>query len=156
MLGQGMSLALRSSAATLFLGLRWAGQRGEVDERSIPEPEWSPRLWSKIVLDEVFFASEVFSAAFTFLPDHRRIANETLEAAGLYQARGWLDDPASYHLDPPRLEDVEFEHTRSHGIPYRIMSFESGYEPHAGEPGRGRWPSAMIRTSKPPRKGVHR
>ncbi len=138
-IGHGMALAMRSSAAGMFLGLRWAGHRGEVDQRDIPDPHWSLGLRGKIVLDEFFFATEVVTAALTFLPDARRIGREIQEAAGFFDARGWIDDPADYHRAPPALTRVTLEERRSRGIDHRHLTFESDYEPHPGEPGRERW-----------------
>ncbi len=59
----------------------------------------------------------------------------------MFRARGWLDDPASYHVHPPPLprQDVTLRKARSGAIRYTVMSFDSGYEPHPGEPGRERW-----------------
>ena len=70
-----------------------------------------------------------------------RVEHEATAAIVIFRGRGWLDDPASYHVHPPplRRQDVKLRKARSGAIRYRVMSFESGYEPHPGEPGRERW-----------------
>ena len=70
-----------------------------------------------------------------------RVEREATAAIEMFRARGWLDDPGSYHVHPPPLRrpDVKLRKARSGAIRYTVMSFESGYEPHPGEPGRERW-----------------
>jgi hypothetical protein len=70
-----------------------------------------------------------------------RVEREATAALAMFRAEGWLDDPASYHIHPPPLgsQDVSIRKARSGAIRYTVMSFESGYEPRVGEPGRERW-----------------
>ncbi len=42
-------------------------------------------------------------------------------------------------MHPPPLTDVTLRKARTGAIRYTVMSFESEYEPHPGEPGRERW-----------------
>jgi hypothetical protein len=71
--------------------------------------------------------------------DLARIEAEASAALELFASRGWLDDPASYHDEPPPLVDYDLRKARSGAIRYTVMSFDSGYAPHDGEPGRDRW-----------------
>jgi hypothetical protein len=70
-----------------------------------------------------------------------RVAEEVGEAARVFAARGWLDEPERYHGTPPALTDDEVRVRRVRGVrqSFDVVSFKSGYEPHAGEPGRDRW-----------------
>ena len=68
-----------------------------------------------------------------------RVNDEATVAVEMFQERGWLDDPASYHDAPPPLTDIDLRKARSGRIRYTVMSFDSGYSPHEGEPGRERW-----------------
>jgi hypothetical protein len=61
------------------------------------------------------------------------------DALAVYTRRGWLSDPASYHRTPPPLESPDIATPRARTIGYERISFESGYEPYPGEPGRERW-----------------
>jgi hypothetical protein len=137
-LAHGIELALRSGAAPLFLGLRWAARRA-VAHRGVPAARGGLAYSSKRALDEVFLATEIIAAPFVTLRQRRRVVEEIAAALELYAARGWLDDPASYHLDPPPAAGVRSEMLRAGFLHYRHLRFRSGYAPHAGEPGRTRW-----------------
>jgi hypothetical protein len=68
-----------------------------------------------------------------------RIIGEVEAAADFLEAGGWLKKPDHYHvqaLDPPR---ERIRRARSLGRQFEHLSFESGYEPRVGEPGRMRW-----------------
>ncbi len=135
----GMELTLRSSALALLLGLRWVGLRNGAGRAGIPAPRWDLRLLSKVALDELFFATELVSAPFLSRRDGVRVGKEVSEALELYEARGWLNDPAGYHVRPPNLERIRLENFRSLWGDYRHLRYESEYEPQPGEPGRERW-----------------
>ena len=105
----------------------------------VPEAPWSLALASKIALDEIFFATELASAAVVPLRQGRRVVAEMEQALDLFEQRGWLADPRRYHPKPPALSRVRISAGRFPGLAYRQLRFESDYEPHAGEPGRERW-----------------
>jgi hypothetical protein len=138
-LAQGIELALRSGAAPLLLGARLAGRMGGADDPALPARRSSLAIASKIVLDEIFFASELASATFVARRDHRRVVGETEDALAFYEARGWVDDPSSFHLNPPALERVTLSRVYRPRLPYLHLRASSGYQPHPGEPGRQRW-----------------
>ena len=71
--------------------------------------------------------------------DLARVEDEAAVAITMFREHGWLDDPAAYHATPPLLTDVHERAARSFGIRYTVASYDSGYEPDAGEPGRERW-----------------
>ena len=137
-IARGMFLAIRSGAAPIVLGARLAGV-GPGNRTGIPTPRRSFALASKIALDEFFFATEIVSAPIVPLRDARRVVRELARSLDLFAERGWLDDPASYHREPPPLEIASIDERRSTLTRYRHLRYESGYEPHVGEPGRGRW-----------------
>src|SRR5947207_1497635 len=62
-----------------------------------------------------------------------------LDAHALFQERGWIEDPRAYHLDPPPMVAPSVVSGRLRGLAYEHVSFESGYEPPAGVPGRESW-----------------
>jgi len=70
-----------------------------------------------------------------------RLDRETAAAVALYAERGWLDAPESYHRTPPAPSSAEvtLRDVRGARFRYERLSFDSGYEPHLGEPGRDRW-----------------
>lgn len=75
----------------------------------------------------------------------RRMIDEAQAAHSFYAKRGWLEAPQPYHRRPPKLRDPE--NTRGSvwlrpGLaPTRFehLQWESGFEPHPGEPGGERW-----------------
>ena len=137
-LAQGIELALRSGAAPLVMGLRWASRRAE-EHRGMPPPRGGVAFASKRALDEVFLVAEMLCAPFVPFRQRRRVVQEIASALELYRARGWLADPVSYHCTPPPASRLHFEELRSSFLRYRHLSFPSGYAPHIGEPGRTRW-----------------
>ena len=68
-----------------------------------------------------------------------RIINEVDRARTLFRARGWLADPAAYHVTPPAVDAPQLNSRRSRRRSFLHLTFESGYEPRSGEPGRERW-----------------
>lgn len=68
-----------------------------------------------------------------------RIEHEVLDAMDLYEQQGWLASPESYFEDPPALSEVRIRDATAGRLPYERLSWDSGYAPHPGEPGRARW-----------------
>jgi pimeloyl-ACP methyl ester carboxylesterase len=115
------------------------GGRSDDSERAPFSMRPSPVLALEALVDELLIA--IFHHP-DLIP-----ADEDFEPAGtdvglahdLFDARGWLTDPVSYHRDPPPPDDDQASHAHVPGIGYDHLRFFSGYEPHAGEPGRERW-----------------
>ena len=136
---QGARWAVRGGAAPLVLGLRWRGWQQVAPPHDAPRRRGGFALASKIALDEIFFATEIVSATLVSLRDQRRVASEVREAIALYDARGWLADPAAFHVAPPPLTELPCVARSSRFGDHWHARFESGYAPHAGEPGGERW-----------------
>jgi len=119
--------------------MRLARSRGEERPSDAPSIRWDLRLASKAALDEFFFATEIASATFLSLRDRRRVVREIGIAARLYERKGWLREPARFHRRPPLVEKVTIDEHRSPFGPFQHLRFESGYQPHQGEPGRRRF-----------------
>lgn len=68
-----------------------------------------------------------------------RIDCEVTEALEFYASRGWLSDPAGFFAAPPPLTDVISQPVTIRRQTMQMLNFDSGYEPHPGEPGRDRW-----------------
>ncbi len=138
-LARGLELALRAGAAPLLIGARLTRRFREIRPPDLPAPRRGLGTFSKIALDELFFATELASASVISFRDRGRIVAEMEDAVELFDERGWLTDPSSYHRDPPPLARVLLERGSTPGLSYEHMRFESGYAPHPGEPGRERW-----------------
>jgi hypothetical protein len=138
-IARGVGIAARSGATPFLLGLRWASPPGGEADAELPAAPRSLRLTSKMALDEFFFASEVASAPLVSWADRERVLREMDDALELYEARGFLSAPASYHRTPPRPRALRIARRRSIFGPYEHLSLESEWRPWPGEPGRERW-----------------
>ncbi len=134
-----LELATRAALMPLFLGLRGFPAARGVRLPEVPEAVGSAAMTAKGALDEIFFATEIVSTALVSLGDRKRCRWEIDRALGLYEERGWLEDPTGYHPRPPAVEGARIGPERRGWLPHRQLSFESGYAPHPGEPGRERW-----------------
>jgi dienelactone hydrolase len=68
-----------------------------------------------------------------------RAGRELDRALEMFEEKGWLDEPAGYHPEPPPPEKVRASMDRHKNWEFEHLSFESGYEPWPEEPGRDRW-----------------
>lgn len=68
-----------------------------------------------------------------------RITTEVIAAQKLYERRGWLDNPLGFFTAPPAMNDATVVPVQRRRRSYRRITFDSGYSPHPGEPGRQRW-----------------
>ena len=153
LLWTALSLAAGLSAGAV--SIRWEPRIPEV-----PPPEPSLDLVAKVAADEVVLAGTLTVMPMVSATAWDRIRGELRRARELFAAEGWLDAPVRFHGDPPPLEKPSLESRRVGGRSFEHVRFESGYEPHAGEPGRERWLSYgpnrtahawLIRHPGPPR-----
>ena len=68
-----------------------------------------------------------------------RVEREVVAAVEMYGQAGWLEEPEGFFAAPPPLTDVTVKTVTTRGRTQERISFDSGYEPHPGEPGRERW-----------------
>lgn len=71
--------------------------------------------------------------------DYERAGVDMAAAHAMWGERGWLDDPEAYHVNPEVPMGTMLTRARALNVSYEHLTFPSGYEPHAGEPGRDRW-----------------
>jgi hypothetical protein len=137
----GLLLVAVSAAGFVAAGVHSVRLEPELDE--VPAPV--PSLWlaAQVAGDEALLAWMLGRLALPGRDDHVRIEREAAAARELFEARGWLEKPAAYHLAPPGLERANLRPARVRGIAFEHLWFESGYEPHPGEPGRERWLSYL-------------
>jgi hypothetical protein len=138
------AISLATAAATGLLALRVQ----EIED-DVPDPGRSLRTMLEVALDEAILAQMTLTApARALRGDGERVAAEVHDALALYRDRGFLEKPESYHRTPPPLEQVDLQSRRLRSLNFEHLRFESGYEPHDGEPGRERYLSYA-----PPRTG---
>lgn len=91
-----------------------------------------------------------------------RINREVIAALECYGQQGWMDRPEDYFAAPPTLTDVSVRPVTIRRRAYERVTFDSGYEPRPGEPGRERWlgyaanrqESALVLRHREPRPWV--
>ena len=133
----GLGLLVGSGLCWFTAGYLSVGQ--EPLPPGVPRPEMNARLAAQAASDEVSMCVIVATTWPVAVGSHaKRIKRETDEALRLFEERGWIEDPTSYHAEPPPLEKVKRESGGS-GAGFEKVRFPSLYEPHPEEPGRGRW-----------------
>ncbi|WP_425518552.1 alpha/beta hydrolase family protein [Mycobacterium spongiae] len=109
------------------------------------EPSELPVARPTLALATQAFRDEIVLAGFRLLRPAPDIATldgidrEVLAAHELYEQNGWLNNPEGFFAPPPPLADVTVKPVTSMGRSYQRIAFDSGYEPHDGEPGGKRW-----------------
>ncbi len=94
---------------------------------------------AQVAIDEALIAFWQLTLPLPKREDHVRVEREIADARALFDTSGWLEKPAEYHVTPPPLESPNLRPVKLGGLRYEHLSFESGYAPHADEPGRARW-----------------
>jgi dienelactone hydrolase len=146
-LGGAVLMVTASGVAAAAIGL--LALRLQEPEEDVPDPGRSLRTALEVALDSAVLAQVTITAPPRALRgDGERVAAEVHEALAFYRDRGFLEKPESYHASPPPLEQVELRPARVLRVSFEHLRFESGYEPHEGEPGRERYLSYV-----PPRTG---
>ena len=105
----------------------------------LPSIGRSPSVAAKVVLDEIFFMSEVLLARFVTAADRDRLAGRDQRRARVLRRRGMARRSARVFRAPPALEPRALTEASSFGRTYRHLTFASEYEPRPGEPGGERW-----------------
>ncbi len=124
---------------TDFVASRWRSWSDVTSHPSIPTAPRTLALAGKVALDEMLLTAMIASVRLPAPHERRRIARETGDALALFDDRGWLIEPRRYHETPPPPERVSLRRSRSRGIEFRHLAFDSDYEPRPEEPGRARW-----------------
>jgi len=105
----------------------------------VPAPTRSVSVFAQVAVDDAVLFPMIFMVKMPKPKEVERFRQEVIEARDFFEAQGWLAQPETYHVSPPELSSPTFSPGRSWGIDFERLSFESGYEPRAEEPGRDRW-----------------
>lgn len=106
----------------------------------VPAPEPSLALSAKVALDDFVLGYELAIRGRTAERNAiDRVVDEVGRCRAHFEQAGWLARPETYHETPPPLLEPAIRRRRIAGHEVEILRFESGYAPHAGEPGRERW-----------------
>jgi hypothetical protein len=121
----------------------WSAYRGASQWSEVPEVEPSLGIALGAVLDRTFTVATNVITGVPAPEAVRQLNSEAVALRDFMEERGWIRDPAGYFPAPPRVE----EWTSTDGSTwlgaqrchFEHLTWLSGYEPHAGEPGRDRW-----------------
>ena len=111
-------------------------------EDPAPSPRPRSRLTARVRRDVL-----VDSAAFRLVTSRAerpepaevaRIDREVDAAVELFERRGWIADPASYHVTPPAPRETRTSRRRSANVRYTSLTWFDGYAPDPAEPGAAR------------------
>jgi uncharacterized protein UPF0227 len=129
---------LLSAASFVASGYLALGQ--EPVPSGVPEPRMSLGMAARAAEDEFSMCSIVLSTwPLTVGSRASRIGRELEEALALFEEKGWLGDPGSYHRAPPPVGEMGSGGRRHREPGFEHVAFESSYEPWPEEPGRDRW-----------------
>lgn len=108
-----------------------------------PEIRMTGSLAAHVAMDEAVIALVQGPKRTPRRADYLRVSSELRDARELYEAKGWIDDPSSYHREPEPLtaDHVSAKQGWALGERYRRISWHSGFEARPEEPGAERWNS---------------
>lgn len=132
-------LGLLMLTLALFVVAGWASFVRQPEIGGIPAARASWPLSLKVAFDESMLGYFVTTSR---MPGPKRvpvIAGEVHEAVELMQKRGWLADPASYHVTPVAPVNFEIEQKTARGWDYQALRFRTAHIPDPQMPGRERW-----------------
>jgi hypothetical protein len=97
------------------------------------------RLAGQALRDEVVILGLQLSRPISQPEAFERITREVAAALDFYGEKGWLANPKAYFAPPAPLTELAIHPVNRRRRTYARFTFESGYVPYAGEPGRDRW-----------------
>lgn len=146
--GVGSTLLLLALAAAAYVAVGAISLRETAGAEAAPRPVPSLRLAAEVAADDAMLAAFDFALPQPTPEEAARHVRELGEAEELFAARGWLEKPETFHAAPPAFESVASRRRRFGKLDYEHLTCESGYAPHADEPGHARWlDHAPVRTA---------
>jgi pimeloyl-ACP methyl ester carboxylesterase len=131
---------LAKPAPRIFSFVRSEKARAGKDNGSgPPAARLTPGLVALATLDELIVAVMKTPGR---VPSADRLDDairELMTAHALYERRGWLADPTSFHRTPPPAERPGIRRIRIPSIGFEQLTFPSEYKPDPEDPGLDRW-----------------
>ena len=139
-LGSAAATALLVLSAASFVAAGYLAIGQEPIPEGVPEPRIGPGMAARAAEDEFSMCTIVLTTwPLSVGGRAARIGRELEEALVIFDEKGWLENPAGYHREPPLLGEVNGGDRRHPENGFEHLTFESSYEPWVGEPGRDRW-----------------
>jgi hypothetical protein len=135
----GTAFLTTLGSAASFLTAGRLGLSREPLYEGAPPPELNTVLDAKSGLDEAVVGYFLASASIPSGDSAALVCAETLELEKALNDRGYAQEPARLHAEPPPPEKTWWEKGRIYGFEYDVLRFDSGYEPPADLPGAGKW-----------------
>lgn len=119
----------------------WLSSTRSWREKHHPEIPTLPRgkVFASVYLDELALALAPRPRIGLSHEELSRSSEELDHALAILGANDCLDDPASFHLAPPVIEDLVREPGKLGPWKYQVLRFHSGYQSLPGMPGLRRW-----------------
>jgi hypothetical protein len=122
---------------------RWAAEtmrKGMTeDDPGTPYVRLTPSLVAQVAMDESLMALAVGPNSFPSRSDYERVGAELALAQERLSAGGFLEDPHTFHREPPPLAHPATSDGWAMGRGYQRIWWPSGYEPVVDLPGWDRW-----------------
>ena len=142
LMGPVAALVLGLGSAASFMAAGYLAMGQHRCPASVPAPDTGPNLAARAAVNELMMCGLILTSWPVAIGHVAvRVQREATDAYSLFEEKGWLSEPATYHQDPPPLDDPEIEKMEHKGREIECLSFDSLYEPHEDEPGRERWVS---------------
>jgi hypothetical protein len=139
--GIGLTLVVPNTAT--FLVRAWVRASRVPIHPDLPAAPLSLGMAAHVALDEMVLGIMRSPRNHPHRQDYTRVSGELRDALALYESKGWIEDPSSYHRVPPPLSVAARTSGSTRGVAFEHLAWESGYAPHPGEPGGERWQSHM-------------
>jgi predicted esterase len=136
-------LTLPGIHMSALLSEGWDAYSGASQWHEVPRVEPSLGIALGAMLDRSFTAITNIVTGVPSPDRVRRFNSDATSMRDFLDERGWLEDPAAYHSEPPRVQEWTCEdgHTwlGASRRGYQHLTWTSGYEPYPDEPGREHW-----------------
>ncbi len=123
-----------------FYARSWSAYLGGT-QGDLPKARPTLSLATHALRDELVLVGLLWRRPLSDPAAYEEINREVHDAVEFYSDGGWLDKPQSYFTAPPAPSDVSIRSFTTRGRTHERITFDSGYEPHPGEPGAQRWMS---------------
>jgi pimeloyl-ACP methyl ester carboxylesterase len=137
--GVWMALWAGLLSAASFVAAGWIALALEPDYDEVPTYPLTLRYAARAAADEALIFVMFNAGRRPDRNEQRGAAAELIEAHALFDSRGWLDDPVTFHQTAPPPESVEVRPRKERGIAHEHLRFDSGYAPDPAVPGTQRW-----------------
>lgn len=97
------------------------------------------KVFASVYLDELALAMAPRPEIGKSHEELSRSSEELNDALAIMEANDCLEDPASFHLAPPPIEDLVREPRSIGRVNFEVLKFESGFQTLPGLPGTHRW-----------------